>query len=161
MLFQVVRLSIRILFRRALAVISVLSLAGCGTTSLTSDIPNAPRIAPGSNVPVNYRQVIAEYMRKEFFRGLGGIHNAEIAGPYRHWGGLSAGGRDVDTFCVRMNGSYITTSFYWFLDGKMGWDNGGGVGSQGILGGAISYQMVCGPDPKFVPFPEAEYTPQR
>jgi hypothetical protein len=124
-----------------------LTVAGCLTTA------SAPVTAtnPHPDLPANYRQVIADYMKTQMFAQIGGpgIRTAEISAPHRAWNG-----RDV--VCVRFGGggwpNFSTVRAYAFSDGQLLFSTGNIVSSYGQ--GVLTEAVACGSEPIFGPFPE-------
>lgn len=63
-----------------------LTVAGCQTT--------APVTAtnPHPDLPANYRQAVADYMKTQLFAQIGGpgIRTAEISDPHRTWAAMTS-----------------------------------------------------------------------
>jgi hypothetical protein len=125
-----------------------LLLAGCQTTA--DSVASSGGGSQHPDLPANYRQQIAEFMRTQLFAKIHGIRNAEISDPNRAFAGLINGG-DRDFVCIRFGG---TVRAYVFVDGKLPWDNGGPV-APGI---ALLFKQ-CGEKPNFKPCPEADFQP--
>ena len=137
-----------------LGIFGAILLAGCQTTGNSTGVASAN--SPHPDLPANYRQQIAEFMRTQLF-AFRGIKGAEISEPYRGFAGLINGG-DRDIVCVRFGGPGGALRGYVFVDGKLPWDNGGSLGFEGASG-ILSQRMACGANPNFKPFPEADYGP--
>jgi hypothetical protein len=131
-----------------LSIVPVILLVNCTTT--TSSV-SAER--DRSDLPANYRQQIAAYMKTQMF-ARNGISGAEISNPNRTFAGWF-GMRDV--VCVRIGGALGSVRAYIFSDGKPMWDTGGIVGQSGA--GVLTERWACGENPNFKPFPEANYKP--
>jgi hypothetical protein len=130
-------------------IIPAIFLAGCATTAAPVTANN-----PHPDLPANYRQKVAEFMRTQFFARTFGIKNAEISDPNRTFSGLVVGG-DRDVVCVRLG---ATIRAYVFKDGVVYWDSGGIISQMGR--GVLNERWSCGANPNFKPFPEADYQPR-
>jgi hypothetical protein len=121
---------------------------------------------PHPDLPPNYRKQIADFMRTQrgdlgllphaFPKGIakGG---AEIGEPNRK---LSFGGMQ-DVVCVRLNHGdgwpdFSVRRAYAFTHGRLDSGTGGFISGQGVLVEA----GVCGANPNYRSFPEAEFQPQ-
>ena len=131
-------------------IVPAVFLAGCQTTASSSSVASNN---PHPDLPANYRQKIAEFMRTQMF-ARSGIRNAEISDPNRTFAGLINGG-DRDIVCVRFGS---TVRSYVFKDGVVYWDSGGIISQMGA--GVLSERWACGGNPNFKPFPEADYQPR-
>jgi hypothetical protein len=134
-----------------LSIVPTILLANCTTT--TSSVT---AVGAHPDLPANYRQQIAAFMRTQMF-AHSGISGAEISDPNRTFAGLVSGG-DRDIVCVRIGGPLGTVRAYTFIDGKLSWDTGGIVGQSGM--GVLTERWGCGENPNFKPYPEADYRPR-
>jgi hypothetical protein len=150
-----------------LSIVPAIFLAGCVTTASSSVTASGSSSAiannPHPDLPANYRKQIAEFMRTErdalglvplFPRGItkGG---AEISDPHRPFN------RNGDFVCVRTGGggwpNFSTVSGYLFTGGQLQPGSGNIVSQYGR--GVLTEATVCGENPNFKPFPEAEFQP--
>lgn len=125
-----------------------LFLVGCQSSGIVASSGRA--VSQHPDLPANYRQQVAEFMRTQLFAKIHGIKSAEISDPNRAFAGLIAGG-DRDFVCVRLGGAVRA---YVFVDGKLPWDNGGATSP-----GFMLINNVCGENPNFKSFPEADFQP--
>ncbi|HEY2532157.1 MAG TPA: hypothetical protein VGJ20_30230 [Xanthobacteraceae bacterium] len=140
-----------------LSIVPIIFLSGCSTASFADD-PHA------DDVPVNYRTQIAAYMRTQhehdllfrftsFPNGISKKDYAEIADPNR-----KPIGKGI-WVCVRFGhnglfgGGYPRA--YGFVDGQLQSDTGDVMQDAGVL----VIAAVCGANPNYKPFPEAEFEP--
>ena len=116
-----------------------LTVAGCLT--------KAPVTAtnPHPDLPANYRQVVADFMKTQQFAQIGGpgIRTAEISDPHRTWSGQ-------DVVCVRFGGGGWPN--FTFSGGQLLTFTGHIVSSYGQ--GVLTEAVACGSEPVFRPFPE-------
>ena len=132
-----------------------LSLSGCVTTDA-----GAPGSAVASDLPPNYRQMIAEKIKtlrhgSILEPGTGSITNARISQPLTKFAGITGGGT-VPTVCVAwdMNSSQGGTYRGQFIFAF----SGGTFSRAGAIAGAAFQEILCGADRVFQPFPEANTT---
>jgi hypothetical protein len=102
---------------------------------------------PHPNLPANYRQVVADYMKTQM---LGPVtQTVEISDPHHTWNGF-------DGVCVRFGGggwpNFSTVRAYHFSNGKL-LDVTGQIVSQ-FGSGVLVEAAHCGSEPVFRPFPE-------
>ncbi|HEY2532158.1 MAG TPA: hypothetical protein VGJ20_30235 [Xanthobacteraceae bacterium] len=141
-----------------LSIIPIIFLSGCSTASFADD-PHA------DDVPANYRTQIAAYMRTQrdadllvpqaFPHGISKADHADISDPNR-----KPIGKGI-WVCVRIgdNGSLFSNIYiraYGFIDGQLE----PGTGNMLVDAGVLVIAAVCGANPNFKPFPEAEFQPQ-
>jgi hypothetical protein len=140
-----------------LSIIPTIFLASCSTASSTADDPHV------DDVPANYRTQIAAYMRTQrdaadlqaFPHGISKADHADISDPNR-----KPIGKGI-WVCVRIgdNGSLFSNIYiraYGFSDGQLE----SGTGNILVDVGVLVIAAVCGANPNFKPFPEAEFQPQ-
>ena len=131
-----------------LSIVPAILLVSC-TTTTSSATADRDR----SDLPANYREQIAAFMKTQMF-ARNGISGAEISNPNRTFAGWF-GERDV--VCVRIGGPLGSVRAYMFTDGKPTLGTGGVVGQSGR--GVLTEGWLCGENPNFKPFPEANYQP--
>jgi hypothetical protein len=140
-----------------LSTIPAIFLAGCETTA-SSAAASSSAIAnnPHPDLPANYRKQIADYMRTQRV-ALGlmplVIHEGEtveISDPNSKLIGIGM------WVCVRFGGT--TVRAYGFDDGQL--EKWTGNITSSPQGGVLTERVICGANPNFKPFPEAQLKPK-
>jgi hypothetical protein len=123
----------------------MLALTGCQTSTSVVTASN-----PHPNLPKNYRRVLADYMKTQFFAQLAGDRLSgqaiEISDPHRNFYGH-------DVVCVRFGGpNFPIVRAYAFSDGQIVTWTGNIISEYGS--GVVVMAVHCGDEPVFRPFPE-------
>jgi hypothetical protein len=138
-----------------LVLLSAVLLAGCNSIGQTApDAAAADAAALATHLPPNYRQLIAEQLRKAV--AFVGVKDAEISNPVPKAAKLFDDG--AVTVCVRFHArirpdwaysAYLTTALFTFYNGTVSVD----ARPEDML-------FICGKDRTYTPFPEGskEYT---
>ena len=144
-----------------LSIVPPIFLADCETTgsSPVAAAASSSTIAnnPYPDLPANYRKQIADFMRTQRADPPGLVplvihqgETVEISDPNR-----KPIGKGI-WVCVRFDATTVRS--YGFVDGQL--EKWTGNIASSPQGGVLTERLICGANPKFKPFPEAQPKPQ-